>query len=492
MNGYTSIPVARPTGRRRAVELLTFQSMWAMERLPWREQEWTFEEKVEQIARRRLRRRRGRVRRPRAGEEITGLLRERGLEWSVECYPEAVEELLTPTRTRRRVRDRERDPHQPPADVKPDDGAGGDPADPRLDADRRGRRPRGPVRDPSRPDDHRPPLHPAADRRGAADEAHRRPLPLPPRARVPLAGLRGRHRADPPDRRARRRLPRPGRLPRAGPDPDLLPPPPTVARPLPRVVGRGLPALARRAPARATSSSSRPSSGPPSGTRSPAPTATRCRIGGPKRFSCATRSRNSGRRSRPRTAADGRLRRPRPSRRGRPCRDAGDRGDRRRLDRPRMPPARLLWPPAPRWSGSPRATRSTRRRSPRPTGSTAFDELGGAGRRARGRGGRPRLPARRPAGPDRGDPRPRRRDQGDPRPEAAGGDARGRPRAVEACEERGVVLGVNQNMRYDHSIRALKALLDEGRLGEPVMAQITMHTRVGWMPYAASTRARGC
>jgi predicted dehydrogenase len=63
--------------------------------------------------------------------------------------------------------------------------------------------------------------------------------------------------------------------------------------------------------------------------------------------------------------------------------------------------------------------------------------------------------------------------------------------AVEACEKHGVVLGVNQNMRYDHSIRALKSLLDEGRLGEPVMAQITMHTKVGWMPYADEYTRKG-
>ncbi len=64
-------------------------------------------------------------------------------------------------------------------------------------------------------------------------------------------------------------------------------------------------------------------------------------------------------------------------------------------------------------------------------------------------------------------------------------------RAVEACEEKGVVLGVNQNMRYDHSIRGVKALLDEGRLGDPVMAQITMHTKVGWMPYADEYPRKG-
>jgi predicted dehydrogenase len=63
--------------------------------------------------------------------------------------------------------------------------------------------------------------------------------------------------------------------------------------------------------------------------------------------------------------------------------------------------------------------------------------------------------------------------------------------AVRLCEERGVVLAVNQNMRYDHSIRALKRLLDEGMLGEPVMAQITMHAHVGWMPYAARYPRKG-
>jgi predicted dehydrogenase len=39
-------------------------------------------------------------------------------------------------------------------------------------------------------------------------------------------------------------------------------------------------------------------------------------------------------------------------------------------------------------------------------------------------------------------------------------------------------------MRYDHSMRALKTLLTRGYLGEPVAAQIVMHARVQWMPYA--------
>jgi hypothetical protein len=78
------------------VELLLFQSMWAMEGLPWRKSEWTLEEKVDRIAE--------------AGfdgaavefddfeqaKEITALLRDRGLRWSVECYPTTIEELHDP------------------------------------------------------------------------------------------------------------------------------------------------------------------------------------------------------------------------------------------------------------------------------------------------------------------------------------------------------------------------------------------------------------
>ena len=57
---------------------------------------------------------------------------------------------------------------------------------------------------------------------------------------------------------------------------------------------------------------------------------------------------------------------------------------------------------------------------------------------------------------------------------------------VEVCEDAQVTLAVNQNMRYDRSIRALKSLLDRGYLGRPLSAQITMHARVAWMPYAAT------
>jgi predicted dehydrogenase len=55
---------------------------------------------------------------------------------------------------------------------------------------------------------------------------------------------------------------------------------------------------------------------------------------------------------------------------------------------------------------------------------------------------------------------------------------------VAECDRAGVVLQVNQNMRYDPSVRALKGLLDDGRLGEPVLATIEMRAIPHWMPWA--------
>lgn len=61
---------------------------------------------------------------------------------------------------------------------------------------------------------------------------------------------------------------------------------------------------------------------------------------------------------------------------------------------------------------------------------------------------------------------------------------------VAMCRDAGVVLSVNQNMRFDQSIRALKSLLIAGRLGTIYSAQITMHARVVWMPYAEHYQRR--
>jgi predicted dehydrogenase len=62
-------------------------------------------------------------------------------------------------------------------------------------------------------------------------------------------------------------------------------------------------------------------------------------------------------------------------------------------------------------------------------------------------------------------------------------------RLVRACHEAGVVLQVNQNMRYDHSVRALKTLLERGALGEPVLATIELRAVPHWMPWARDGRS---
>ncbi|MGL6074748.1 MAG: Gfo/Idh/MocA family protein [Fimbriiglobus sp.] len=55
---------------------------------------------------------------------------------------------------------------------------------------------------------------------------------------------------------------------------------------------------------------------------------------------------------------------------------------------------------------------------------------------------------------------------------------------VELCESAGIVLSVNQNMRFDHSIRSMKFALEKGEIGEPVLATIDMRAVPHWMPWA--------
>ncbi|MCS7269645.1 MAG: Gfo/Idh/MocA family oxidoreductase [Gemmataceae bacterium] len=55
---------------------------------------------------------------------------------------------------------------------------------------------------------------------------------------------------------------------------------------------------------------------------------------------------------------------------------------------------------------------------------------------------------------------------------------------VQRCSEAGVALAVNQNMRYDQSVRAAKDLLQRGWLGEVVLATIEMRAVPHWMPWA--------
>jgi predicted dehydrogenase len=54
---------------------------------------------------------------------------------------------------------------------------------------------------------------------------------------------------------------------------------------------------------------------------------------------------------------------------------------------------------------------------------------------------------------------------------------------VSLCAQAEIALAVNQNMRYDQSIRALKSLLRDGTLGQPVVAQLVMNTDAHWQDY---------
>src|SRR5207248_1317439 len=54
---------------------------------------------------------------------------------------------------------------------------------------------------------------------------------------------------------------------------------------------------------------------------------------------------------------------------------------------------------------------------------------------------------------------------------------------VDLCAKAKIKLAVNQNMRYDQSIRACKDLLNRGDLGEPVLATIEMRAIPHWMPW---------
>ena len=47
----------------------------------------------------------------------------------------------------------------------------------------------------------------------------------------------------------------------------------------------------------------------------------------------------------------------------------------------------------------------------------------------------------------------------------------------------GKILSVNQNMRYDQSMRVLKEILEAGDLGEIVFAQIDMHAIPHWQGF---------
>jgi predicted dehydrogenase len=56
----------------------------------------------------------------------------------------------------------------------------------------------------------------------------------------------------------------------------------------------------------------------------------------------------------------------------------------------------------------------------------------------------------------------------------------------DEARQAGKIVSVNQNMRYDQSIRVLKQIIDAGALGEIVFAQIDMHAIPHWQPFLAA------
>lgn len=58
-------------------------------------------------------------------------------------------------------------------------------------------------------------------------------------------------------------------------------------------------------------------------------------------------------------------------------------------------------------------------------------------------------------------------------------------RLRDEADAAGKILSVNQNMRYDQSMRVLKQLLDRGELGDAVFAEIDMHAIPHWQPFLA-------
>jgi predicted dehydrogenase len=57
---------------------------------------------------------------------------------------------------------------------------------------------------------------------------------------------------------------------------------------------------------------------------------------------------------------------------------------------------------------------------------------------------------------------------------------------VEETAATDKVLSVNQNMRFDQSMRVLKQLLERNELGTPVLGTIEMHAIPHWQPFLAS------
>ena len=60
---------------------------------------------------------------------------------------------------------------------------------------------------------------------------------------------------------------------------------------------------------------------------------------------------------------------------------------------------------------------------------------------------------------------------------------------VEECERAGIVLAVNQNMRFDPSVVEADRLLKSGRFGDPVFTTIDMRGIPHWQPWQAELQS---
>ena len=58
-------------------------------------------------------------------------------------------------------------------------------------------------------------------------------------------------------------------------------------------------------------------------------------------------------------------------------------------------------------------------------------------------------------------------------------------RLATEAQDAGKPMSVNQNMRFDQSMRVLKQVMDRGALGEPVLATIEMRAIPHWQPFLA-------
>ncbi len=61
---------------------------------------------------------------------------------------------------------------------------------------------------------------------------------------------------------------------------------------------------------------------------------------------------------------------------------------------------------------------------------------------------------------------------------------------VRLSQQSGIPIAVNSNMRYDPSMRALKYILENQLIGDPVIASIDMRAIPDWQAFCKNIKAR--